>query len=535
MAPSSTADSDSAGCAGLLTRRRRRRPRNRRCFASAGCAGLLDPLPPKAASESSPAFGRRPCSGGLRRSARLRPQAGRKTRAPSRAGTAATWCAALLATLACTTPRRRLGPHRRTRSPRSRQPRRRELRRVRPARRLRGRQSAPVLRRRERVEPPHVRRTLRRPLLQAPRATAAPGDPRRQPGQSHRTGRRPGRRGRRRRRVALHPRRSAHPNSTGSTKPKRPCRRPSTPACPSAVSWPARAICSRPSLQPRPSRSTRRARRTRSSTARCWAPSPTRPPASGFRTAEATLFEVIAATADEHHTASGATSANRDFTGTATLEGLSPDTTLQLPGPSDGAVRAAGKAAAGAVEGSLPGGPSGRSRLSRPGCQSRRSRPGHPSRRNRRNRPSRRATPSAPPPTPGTPGTFTIAFGGCAGYTPANERMWDTIAGHTPHAFLILGDNVYIDLPEQPGPFHDYTYYQRQSAPRIPAPGERDLRLRCLGRPRRRGRRHLARPLRRPAGLEAADGRPVPAQLEQPGPRFGLPSRRLVQVLAWGR
>ena len=43
--------------------------------------------------------------------------------------------------------------------------------------------------------------------------------------------------------------------------------------------------------------------------------------------------------------------------------------------------------------------------------------------------------------------------------------MWDTIAGHTPHAFLILGDNVYIDLPEHPGPFHDYTYYQRQSRP----------------------------------------------------------------------
>jgi alkaline phosphatase D len=30
---------------------------------------------------------------------------------------------------------------------------------------------------------------------------------------------------------------------------------------------------------------------------------------------------------------------------------------------------------------------------------------------------------------------------------------------------LLLGDNVYIDLPEQPGPFHRYTYYCRQSRP----------------------------------------------------------------------
>ena len=58
-----------------------------------------------------------------------------------------------------------------------------------------------------------------------------------------------------------------------------------------------------------------------------------------------------------------------------------------------------------------------------------------------------------------------MAFGGCAGYTPENERMWDTIASHAPQALLLLGDNVYIDLPGQPGPFHDYTYYQRQSRP----------------------------------------------------------------------
>ena len=65
----------------------------------------------------------------------------------------------------------------------------------------------------------------------------------------------------------------------------------------------------------------------------------------------------------------------------------------------------------------------------------------------------------------GTPGRFRIAFGGCAGFTPWNERMWDTIGAHKADALLLLGDNVYIDLPEHPGAFHDYTYYRRQSRP----------------------------------------------------------------------
>jgi alkaline phosphatase D len=64
-----------------------------------------------------------------------------------------------------------------------------------------------------------------------------------------------------------------------------------------------------------------------------------------------------------------------------------------------------------------------------------------------------------------TPGNFKIAFGGGAGYTPQYERMWDTIATRRPDALLLLGDNVYIDLPEMPGAFHDYTYYRRQSRP----------------------------------------------------------------------
>ena len=137
-----------------------------------------------------------------------------------------------------------------------------------------------------------------------------------------------------------------------------------------------------------------------------------------IRTAVETPFEVVATADGERHTASGATSPDRDFTGKATLQGLSPNTTYSYQV---------------LVEANPPPQP-----------------PSH----------TLRTSPPA-----GAPGTFVVAFGGCAGYTPDNERMWDTIASHAPQAFLILGDNVYIDLPGQPGPFHDYTYYQRQSRP----------------------------------------------------------------------
>jgi alkaline phosphatase D len=60
---------------------------------------------------------------------------------------------------------------------------------------------------------------------------------------------------------------------------------------------------------------------------------------------------------------------------------------------------------------------------------------------------------------------LSVAFGGGAKYTPANERMWDTIRSHEPQALLLLGDNVYIDFPQQFGEFHKYTYYRRQSRP----------------------------------------------------------------------
>ena len=65
----------------------------------------------------------------------------------------------------------------------------------------------------------------------------------------------------------------------------------------------------------------------------------------------------------------------------------------------------------------------------------------------------------------GNPGTFRIAFGGGAGYNPDAEKIWTSILDRDPDALLLLGDNVYVDLPEMPGPFHDYTYYRRQSRP----------------------------------------------------------------------
>ncbi len=60
---------------------------------------------------------------------------------------------------------------------------------------------------------------------------------------------------------------------------------------------------------------------------------------------------------------------------------------------------------------------------------------------------------------------ITIGFGGGAGYVPENERMWDVINNNGPDAFLFLGDNVYINMPEMPNGVHYYTYYRRQSRP----------------------------------------------------------------------
>ena len=67
-------------------------------------------------------------------------------------------------------------------------------------------------------------------------------------------------------------------------------------------------------------------------------------------------------------------------------------------------------------------------------------------------------------PPEGASGKFQIGFGGGAGYTPWNERMWDTIRRREPSAFLQMGDNVYIDHPEIPE-VQQYCYYRRLSHP----------------------------------------------------------------------
>lgn len=67
-------------------------------------------------------------------------------------------------------------------------------------------------------------------------------------------------------------------------------------------------------------------------------------------------------------------------------------------------------------------------------------------------------------PVAGKPAKFQVGFGGGAGYTPQHERMWNTIASHNLPAFLLLGDNVYIDNPTRQ-PVQQYCYYRRQSRP----------------------------------------------------------------------
>ena len=67
-------------------------------------------------------------------------------------------------------------------------------------------------------------------------------------------------------------------------------------------------------------------------------------------------------------------------------------------------------------------------------------------------------------PNLGKPTKFQVGFGGGAGYTPQHERMWNTIAAHELPAFLLLGDNVYIDNPTRPA-VQQYCYYRRQSRP----------------------------------------------------------------------
>ena len=67
-------------------------------------------------------------------------------------------------------------------------------------------------------------------------------------------------------------------------------------------------------------------------------------------------------------------------------------------------------------------------------------------------------------PTSGKSAKFAIGFGGGAGYVPKWETMWNTVLKSKPTAFLMLGDNVYIDDPTH-SLTQDYCYYRRQSRP----------------------------------------------------------------------
>ncbi|MGJ8695741.1 MAG: alkaline phosphatase D family protein [Verrucomicrobiaceae bacterium] len=61
-------------------------------------------------------------------------------------------------------------------------------------------------------------------------------------------------------------------------------------------------------------------------------------------------------------------------------------------------------------------------------------------------------------------GKFTVAFGACSRYVPENEGIWKVVAAQNPIAYLTLGDNVYIDLPEDQQKQRVH-YYRRQFHP----------------------------------------------------------------------
>lgn len=67
-------------------------------------------------------------------------------------------------------------------------------------------------------------------------------------------------------------------------------------------------------------------------------------------------------------------------------------------------------------------------------------------------------------PRPGDRAAFSVGFGGGARYIHEKERIWDTIASERPHAFLFLGDNLYIDEPRWRGK-QRAMYYRRQLRP----------------------------------------------------------------------
>ncbi len=67
-------------------------------------------------------------------------------------------------------------------------------------------------------------------------------------------------------------------------------------------------------------------------------------------------------------------------------------------------------------------------------------------------------------PEKGQNARFHVGFGGGARYFSEKENIWDVIASYKPAAFLFLGDNVYIDKPQQRNTQRVH-YYRRQLRP----------------------------------------------------------------------
>ena len=67
-------------------------------------------------------------------------------------------------------------------------------------------------------------------------------------------------------------------------------------------------------------------------------------------------------------------------------------------------------------------------------------------------------------PEQGESDQFSMVFGGCAGFVPWNERIWNTVAKQDPLAVFLLGDNIYHDRYNYPR-IQNYLYYRRHSRP----------------------------------------------------------------------
>ena len=67
-------------------------------------------------------------------------------------------------------------------------------------------------------------------------------------------------------------------------------------------------------------------------------------------------------------------------------------------------------------------------------------------------------------PKQGQSNQFSMVFGGCAGFVPWNERIWDTVAKQDPLAVFLMGDNIYHDRYNYPR-IQNYLYYRRHSRP----------------------------------------------------------------------